>query len=73
MAKAGSETKAILKLLLKLSEERINKEIRKTVDEQNKAGEFTDTHDTYVFCKGKAEGLRYAISCFSEVISDIQL
>jgi hypothetical protein len=73
MVKAGSETKAILRLLLKLAKERINTEIEKTVDNQNKAGELTKTHDIYEFYRGRAEGLRYAINCFGEIISDIQL
>lgn len=71
MAKAGNETKTILTLCLKLAKERINNEIEKTVDKQNKAGEFTNTHDTHEFYRGRAEGLRYAIDCFGEVISNI--
>jgi hypothetical protein len=71
MVKVGNETKTILTLCLKLAKECIDNEIEKTVDKQNKAGEFTKTHDTYEFYRGRAEGLRYAINCFSEVILNI--
>ena len=73
MAKAGSETKALLKLLLKLSKERINRKIEEIVDKQNKAGESTNTRDDYQFYKGAEAGLRSAMDCFNKIVSEIEL
>jgi len=72
MAKAGSETKTILRLVLNLVRERITKEIEKSTDEQNKASEYTSTRDDYQFNKGKVDGLRYAMGCIFKVISDTE-
>jgi hypothetical protein len=71
MVKAGNETKTILNLCLKLAKERISNEIEKTLEKQKIAGEFTNTHDSYEFLRGRSEGLRFAIVCFGQVISDI--
>ncbi len=71
MAKVGSETKTILRLILKLAEERVNNEIDKSVDAQNKAS-FLDTHKTHEFYKGKVDGLRYAMDCFRKAVSEIE-
>jgi hypothetical protein len=73
MVKAGSEITTILTLCLKLAKEQINNEIEKTVGKKNKASEFTNTHDTYEFYRGREEGLRFAIDCFSEVIANVKL
>ncbi len=72
MAKIGNETRVILMLILKLAEERVNKEIDKSVDAQNKASEYTNTQEAYEFFRGKIDGLRYAIDCFGKVIAEIE-
>jgi hypothetical protein len=73
MAKAGSEVKTILKLLLKLTNERITKEIDKSIDEENKASEYTKKRDDYQFYKGRVDGLRYAMECINKTVSEIEL
>jgi hypothetical protein len=73
MAKTGNETKAIVKLISKLSRERLNRELEKSLEEQNKFSEFISTHDKYEYFRGKVEGLRYGIECINKVISEAEI